>query len=73
MMKPIKTKPAPFCDECGCEMVLRRPKEGQTWEPFWGCRNYPECDFTLNIGDDGEPMYREDYEDYGIDYYDFCD
>jgi ssDNA-binding Zn-finger/Zn-ribbon topoisomerase 1 len=55
MSKPIRTKPIPTCDECGSMMVLRRPEPEKDWEPFWGCGNYPDCRFTLNIGEDGRP------------------
>ena len=56
MHRSIITKPPPFCDDCGVAMTLRRPRLNQHWEPFWGCSNYPECTFTLDIGDDGKPI-----------------
>lgn len=36
-------------------MVLRRPKDNQTWDTFWGCSNYPECRNTYNIDQNGQP------------------
>lgn len=45
----IRTKPEPYCPECGGRMVLRRPKPGQTWESFWGCRQYPDCRGTRTV------------------------
>lgn len=44
-MTHIRTEPAPNCPGCGAgPMVLRRPKPGDDWTPFWGCRDYPACD-----------------------------
>lgn len=39
------------CPKCGSEIVKRWGRNG----PFIGCTAYPECDFTQNIGPDGEP------------------
>lgn len=61
-MKPvsIKTKPAPWCPEDGAIMKLRRPKPGQSWEPFWGCSQFPACKGTRQIDEwTGEPVYTE--------------
>ncbi len=57
----IRVHPAPYCEDCGSVMKLKRPQRGQDWEPFWGCGDYPQCKFTLEIGDDGLPVSR--YED----------
>ncbi len=51
----IKTKPVPECDKCGGMMVLRRPREDQTWDAFWGCCIYPECRNSYNIDQNGKP------------------
>jgi len=51
--QPIRTNPAPYCPECGGRMVLRRPRSGQPWEPFWGCTDYPDCRGTRQILADG--------------------
>ena len=51
----IKTKPVPMCDECGGMMVLRKPRDDQTWDAFWGCSSYPECRNTYNIDQHGDP------------------
>lgn len=49
----IRTKPEPYCPECGARMVLRtRRSDG---ERFWGCSNYPECKGTRQILSDGRP------------------
>lgn len=34
---------APECPRCGEIMVLRSPRPNQSWEPFWGCKNFPKC------------------------------
>ena len=34
-----------ICERCGSKMVLRKGKFGE----FYGCRNYPKCNFTINI------------------------
>lgn len=43
------TASAPFCPTCGVPMVERHARNdpGRT---FWGCRNFPRCRRTLNIG-----------------------
>ena len=53
--------PWPECPDldCGAQMVLRRPKRGQTWNPFWGCSNWPTCKCTREIGEDGNPVVDE--------------
>lgn len=51
----IRTKPEPLCPECGSKMVLRRPKPGQNWQPFWGCYDFPDCRGVRHIMPDGEP------------------
>ena len=51
----IKTKPVPECDGCGGQMVLRRPRDDQTWDAFWGCSSYPECRNSYNIDQHGNP------------------
>ena len=60
----IRTSPVPTCDECGAQMVLRTNRSTQ--EKFWGCSQYPNCKFTLNIGFDGEPEYKDNeyYDDF---------
>jgi len=55
MDKPIRTKPEPYCPECGGRMKLRRPKLGQKWSTFWGCVDYPNCEGTRQIMSDGRP------------------
>jgi hypothetical protein len=53
--EPIKTEPKPYCPKCASVMVLRRPKANQNWAAFWGCPNYPNCDGTRRILENGEP------------------
>lgn len=63
-VRAIRTKPEPVCPECGALMVLRRPKIGQNWQPFWGCKLWPECDGKRQIEPDGTPEDDdEDWED----------
>lgn len=59
--KTIRTKPEPYCPECGAKMVLRRPGKNQDWEPFWGCDRYPNCKGTRNILPNGRP--EDDFDD----------
>lgn len=58
----IRTKPAPWCPECGSKMKLKRPRLGQHWDPFWGCSTFPDCDGTTEIGPDGRPEEDNDLE-----------
>jgi len=58
--QPIRTKPEPYCPECGAQMRLRKPRENQTWEAFWGCSQYPECKGARNILPDGTPEEDDD-------------
>jgi len=51
----IKTKPEPYCPECGAKMILRRPRGNQEWRPFWGCSEFPDCYGTRQIDQNGEP------------------
>jgi ssDNA-binding Zn-finger/Zn-ribbon topoisomerase 1 len=61
MTKPIRLKPEPACPDCGTQMVLRRPKPGDTWEAFWGCPFYPDCRGTRDIKPDGTPEEDNDW------------
>lgn len=71
MTSPIRTKPVPNCDKCGSMMQLRRGGPKKSWKPFWGCRNYPDCKFTLNIDDEGKPIIDDDDRfDAGVDIWD---
>jgi ssDNA-binding Zn-finger/Zn-ribbon topoisomerase 1 len=62
-MKVIQVKPEPYCPVCGAKMKLREPKPHQDWPPFWGCSQYPDCEGTRNIREDGKP---DNEGDYGI-------
>lgn len=79
-MAGIRTQPVPDCPDCDSPMVLRRPKPGQDWDPFWGCSQYRNgCRGTRNIDpktgependeidrplDDREHDYLEAYDTY---------
>jgi len=63
-MKPVRTKPVPYCLECGAKMVLRRPRPGQDWSTFWGCSLFPDCRGTRSIGSDGLPEADDSYGDW---------
>lgn len=41
--KPIIKKIGVKCSKCGGEIIERKSKRGRI---FYGCENYPECDFT---------------------------
>jgi len=43
---PNPPEPAYYCEECKAPMVLR--KNRKTRRLFFGCSNYPQCDFILN-------------------------
>jgi hypothetical protein len=36
----------PWCPNCKAPMILRKPKNGQHWQPFYGCCRFPECGGT---------------------------
>ena len=40
--KPLLEKTGALCPECGGDIVIKRTKTGRT---FYGCANYPDCDF----------------------------
>ncbi len=42
--------------ECGAIMIKRFPKPGRYFDPFYGCRNWPECKYTRGIFPDGRIM-----------------
>ena len=55
--KPIRTKPVPWCPDCGALMKLRKPwtHARVQFTPFWGCSQYPDCRGRRNILADGLP------------------
>lgn len=64
----MKTSPAPSCPKCGAKMILRRPKEGQTYRPFWGCGDFPNCDGRLTTAEwdsQGESQWWENDKERG--------
>lgn len=67
-MARIRTNPKPDCPICGAKMRLRRPRPGQRWRAFWGCSQYPECDGSREIGEDGRPKMDDILDDgnYGL-------
>ncbi|HHW19450.1 MAG TPA: type I DNA topoisomerase [Firmicutes bacterium] len=42
--KPLVEKAGVKCPKCQGEIVVRRSKTGRV---FWGCENYPQCDFVI--------------------------
>jgi DNA helicase-4 len=40
-----------------CTSGIMTPREGRLG-PFWGCSNYPDCDFTRDCGDRGNRRFR---------------
>ena len=58
--KPIRTKPIPWCPECGAPMILVIPKPDADWDTFWGCTRYNDvkagrCKGSRNILSNGLP------------------
>jgi DNA topoisomerase-1 len=43
--KPFLVKVGVKCPECGGELVVKKSKKKRT---FYGCSNYPDCNFILN-------------------------
>lgn len=45
------------CPECGPTLaagILVKRVNSKTGREFWGCSNFPSCDFTENIEDEEE-------------------
>ena len=64
------TKPEPYCPVCGAKMKLRKPKSYQSWKPFWGCSQYPDCGGTHSIMPDGRPdLDDEEWDDFDEYFY----
>ena len=61
-MKPIRTRPIPYCQICGGQMRLVRAKPGSQTQfaPFWGCQSFPACKGTRNIMHDGRAEGADD-------------
>lgn len=49
------------CPKCGSPLSIRLGRNGR----FVGCTNYPECNYTRNLGEDGEQ--EEETEEVGRD------
>ena len=41
--KPLIYKTSAKCPKCGGDVIEKKTKRGT---PFYGCSNYPECDFS---------------------------
>lgn len=37
----------PFCPICGAPALLRKPKAGASWTPFYGCLRFPVCNGNI--------------------------
>ena len=62
----IRTKPEPYCPDCGARMVLQKPNPNQPWSAFWGCNRYPICRVTRQIDPEtGEPETDGEWEERG--------
>lgn len=44
--KPYQVKTGARCPECGSELVEKINRKGRT---FYGCSNYPDCQFATNL------------------------
>ncbi|MDD4889602.1 MAG: type I DNA topoisomerase [Phycisphaerae bacterium] len=54
MTRPVQ--PSPYkCPKCQKELVYRIGRTGR----FLGCTGYPDCDYTANVSDKGEPVERK--------------
>jgi restriction system protein len=50
---------APICPRCGIAMVGRTAKKGlNAGQPFWGCKNFPNCREIVPIGAESGPKRR---------------
>jgi DNA topoisomerase-1 len=45
------------CPECGSDLLVRESRYGSA---FVGCDGYPDCEFTLPLPDQGEPLLLEE-------------
>jgi DNA topoisomerase-1 len=43
--KPYRVKTGALCPQCGGELVERKPRRGQRRRAFYGCAQYPACNF----------------------------
>jgi ssDNA-binding Zn-finger/Zn-ribbon topoisomerase 1 len=66
MSRTIRTKPVPFCPECGAQMKLRTPNSWEEWESFWGCSRYPKCKGSRGILSNGRPDMDDDEEAWAV-------
>ncbi|GBD11263.1 DNA topoisomerase 1 [bacterium HR23] len=46
--KPYRVKTGAVCPQCGGDLVERKARTGKNTRPFYGCANYPTCNFTTN-------------------------
>ena len=52
--RPLQSKAAGECPQCGSTLVERRARKGRR-SVFYGCANYPTCRFTVNERPLAEP------------------
>jgi len=52
--RPLSARVAGECPRCGGKLVERKARKGRR-STFYGCANYPSCDFTINQRPLGEP------------------
>ncbi len=59
-LTPVTKRIPVICPDCGSHMVLRLPKRWQDFEPFYGCRDWPDCKGTRPaVFDIFERRYKE--------------
>ncbi|MCY4624620.1 MAG: type I DNA topoisomerase [Chloroflexi bacterium] len=46
--KPILVKTGVACPKCGGDLIERQARRGSRRSTFYGCANYPSCNFTVN-------------------------
>jgi len=50
-LSAVNEENTPACPKCGGEMVKRAVKKGKnTGKEFWGCKSYPKCKGTIELG-----------------------
>ncbi|MGH2620152.1 MAG: topoisomerase DNA-binding C4 zinc finger domain-containing protein [Anaerolineales bacterium] len=54
-VRPLNRNATVYCPKCGALMILRVPREGADFDPFWACEMYPDCRATVRVDRMGEP------------------
>lgn len=58
------SKEAPECPKCGASMILRKARQGKNQgNYFYGCSNWPGCNGTVSINNQGNSKVEESNQD----------